>query len=35
MVIEYLINFDRQTLRRCIAQAIFYFDSEAKRPADF
>ena len=28
MVIEYLINFDRQTLRRGITQAIFYLDIE-------
>jgi hypothetical protein len=28
-VIEYLINFDRQTLRCGIAQTIGYFDCEA------
>jgi len=30
MVIEYLINFDRQTLRRCITQTIDHLDGEAK-----
>ena len=29
LVIEYLINFDRQTLCRGITQAVNHFDSEA------
>ena len=29
MVIEYLINFDRQTLRRCITQTIRHLNCEA------
>ena len=29
LTIEYLLNFDRQTLRRGIAQAIRHFDCEA------
>jgi len=29
LVIEYLINFDRQTLHRGITQAVCHFNSEA------